>query len=59
MFIAQTGQVSPTLQLPVYVLYVAPIIGFASLAMIFLLRVFGYCDTRRGTLDTEQAGQSS
>jgi TRAP-type C4-dicarboxylate transport system permease small subunit len=59
MFIAQTGQVSPTLQLPVYVVYIAPIIGFASLAMIFLLRVFGYCDTRRGTIDTKQTEQSS
>jgi TRAP-type C4-dicarboxylate transport system permease small subunit len=56
MFIAQTGQVSPTLELPAYILYIAPIIGFASLAMIFLLRVFGFCDAQRNRSDPEQTG---
>jgi TRAP-type C4-dicarboxylate transport system permease small subunit len=59
MFIARTGQVSPTLELPAYVLYIAPIIGFASLAMIFLLRVFGICDVHRSRPDSEQSGPLS
>jgi TRAP-type C4-dicarboxylate transport system permease small subunit len=57
MFIAETGQISPTLQLPVYVLYIAPIVGFASLTMIFFLRLFGYFDRRQAMLDAEQTGQ--
>jgi C4-dicarboxylate transporter DctQ subunit len=52
MFIAQTGQISPTLQLPTYLLYIAPIVGFASLTMIYLLRVFGFCDARRKQPDS-------
>ena len=56
MFIAQTGQVSPTLELPAYMLYIAPIIGFASLTMIFLLRVFGFRDAQRNRPDPEQTG---
>jgi TRAP-type C4-dicarboxylate transport system permease small subunit len=46
MFIAGTGQISPMLGLPTYIIYVAPIIGFASLAVIYLLRLFGMCDAR-------------
>jgi TRAP-type C4-dicarboxylate transport system permease small subunit len=45
-FIAGTGQVSPMLGVPTYIIYVAPIIGFASLALIYLLRLFGICDAR-------------
>lgn len=47
IFVARTGQISPMLALPVYILYIAPVIGFASLALIFLLRVFGICDDAR------------
>ena len=47
IFIAGTGQISPMLGVPTYVIYVAPIIGFASLAVIYLLRLFGICDARR------------
>jgi C4-dicarboxylate transporter DctQ subunit len=47
IFIAGTGQTSPMLGVPTYVIYVAPIVGFASLALIYLLRLFGICDARR------------
>ena len=57
IFIAGTGQISPTLELPTYILYIAPVIGFASLAMIFLLRVFGFCDARRKQPDPGQTGR--
>jgi TRAP-type C4-dicarboxylate transport system permease small subunit len=59
MFIAGTGQVSPTLQIPVYVVYIAPAVGFASLALIFLLRAFGYRDRLRGILDPGQTERPS
>jgi TRAP-type C4-dicarboxylate transport system permease small subunit len=45
-FVAGTGQISPTLGMPAYVLYVAPIVGFASLAVGFLLRLFRLRDAR-------------
>jgi C4-dicarboxylate transporter DctQ subunit len=45
-FVARTGQISPTLGVPAAVLYVAPIVGFASLAMGFLLRLFRLRDAR-------------
>jgi C4-dicarboxylate transporter DctQ subunit len=47
IFVAGTGQISPMLGVPTYIIYVAPIIGFASLALIYLLRLFGICDARR------------
>jgi len=47
LFVKGTGQISPTLGVPTYVLYVAPIIGFASLAFRFLLRLLGIRDSRR------------
>lgn len=46
LFVAETGQISPTLGIPAYVLYVAPVVGFASLAMGFLLRLFRVRDAR-------------
>jgi C4-dicarboxylate transporter DctQ subunit len=46
IFIAGTGQISPMLGVPTYIIYVAPIIGFASLAATYLLRLFGICDAR-------------
>lgn len=45
-FVAGTGQTSPTLGIPAYVLYVAPIFGFASLAVGFLLRLIRLRDAR-------------
>jgi TRAP-type C4-dicarboxylate transport system permease small subunit len=47
MFIASSGQISPTLGIPAYVLYVAPVVGFASLAFGFLLRLCAIRDARR------------
>ncbi len=46
-FIAASGQISPTLGVPAYVLYVAPVVGFLSLAFGFLLRLLGVRDARR------------
>lgn len=40
VFVAETGQVSPTLGVPTYILYLAPAIGFASLALRYLLQLF-------------------
>jgi TRAP-type C4-dicarboxylate transport system permease small subunit len=47
IFVAGSGQISPTLGIPAYVLYVAPVVGFASLAFGFLLRLLGVRDARR------------
>ena len=53
IFIARTGQTSPMLGVPTYIIYIAPVLGFASLAFIFLLRVFGMCDARRSASNAE------
>jgi len=47
IFVAGSGQISPTLGVPAYVLYVAPIVGFASLAFSFILRLLSIRDARR------------
>lgn len=47
LFVKGTGQISPTLGVPTYVLYVAPVVGFASLAFRFLLRLISVRDARR------------
>lgn len=47
LFVKGTGQISPTLGVPTYVLYVAPIVGFASMAFRFLLRLLSVRDARR------------
>jgi TRAP-type transport system small permease protein len=57
MFIAGTGQISPTLGIPAYVIYVAPIVGFASLAFGFMLRLFALRDTRTTTSGEELGGE--
>jgi TRAP-type C4-dicarboxylate transport system permease small subunit len=46
-FIYGTGQVSPTLGVPTFLIYVAPVVGFASLAFRFLLRLLALRDARR------------
>jgi TRAP-type C4-dicarboxylate transport system permease small subunit len=56
VFIAGTGQVSPTLGIPAYVIYVAPIVGFASLAFGFMLRLFNIRDPRTKTASGEALG---
>jgi TRAP-type C4-dicarboxylate transport system permease small subunit len=47
IFVAGTGQMSPTLGVPAYLLYVAPTVGFLLLAFRYLLRLAGLRDARR------------
>ena len=47
LFVADTGQISPTLGVPAWILYAAPSAGFASLAFRFALRLAGVRDARR------------
>jgi TRAP-type C4-dicarboxylate transport system permease small subunit len=56
LFIANTGQISPTLGIPAYILYVAPVVGFVSLAFGFLLRLFLIRDARRTPPKAEWLG---
>jgi TRAP-type C4-dicarboxylate transport system permease small subunit len=56
LFIARSGQISPTLGIPAYVLYVAPAVGFASLALLYLARLFGMRDARRKPVVAEWLG---
>jgi TRAP-type C4-dicarboxylate transport system permease small subunit len=56
LFIARTGQISPTLGIPAYVLYVAPVVGFVSLALGFVLRLFSLRDARRKPPSAEWLG---
>lgn len=53
VFVAGSGQVSPTLGLPAYIIYVAPVIGFASLAFRFLLRLTNVRDARETPVQQE------
>ena len=46
-FVMDTGQISPTLGVPTYILYLAPAFGFASMAFRFLLRLLRVRDARR------------
>jgi TRAP-type C4-dicarboxylate transport system permease small subunit len=46
-FVMGTGQSSPTLGVPVFFIYVAPAIGFSSMAFRFLLRLASVRDARR------------
>lgn len=46
-FVMDTGQTSPTLGVPTYILYLAPAFGFASMAFRFLLRLLSVRDARR------------
>lgn len=43
-FVMRTGQLSPTLGLPMYWLYVAPTIGFSLLALRYVLELVGIND---------------
>jgi TRAP-type C4-dicarboxylate transport system permease small subunit len=56
LFIERTGQISPTLNIPAYILYVAPVVGFASLALGFLLRLLRLRDARIKRPDAEWLG---
>jgi len=42
IFVAGTGQVSPTLGVPTYILYIAPCVGFLLVALRFFLRLIGW-----------------
>jgi TRAP-type C4-dicarboxylate transport system permease small subunit len=53
LFVAGTGQISPTLGVPTYILYVAPFVGFTSLAFRFLLRLANVRDARRSPVWAE------
>jgi TRAP-type C4-dicarboxylate transport system permease small subunit len=55
-FIARSGQISPTLGVPAYVLYLAPAVGFASLAFLYALRLFSMRDARRKPVVAEWLG---
>jgi len=57
LFVAGTGQIGPTLGLPVFILYIAPIVGFASLAFRFLLRLLNIRDARRTTVRPAWLGE--
>ncbi|WP_320170020.1 TRAP transporter small permease [Maridesulfovibrio sp.] len=43
-FVMRTGQLSPTLGMPMYWLYVAPSVGFSLLALRYLLELAGIND---------------
>ncbi|MEP7060994.1 MAG: TRAP transporter small permease [Betaproteobacteria bacterium] len=47
LFVAGTGQISPTLGVPAYILYAAPFFGFISVAFRYLLRLASVRDARR------------
>lgn len=55
-FVAGTGQISPTLGVPTYVLYVAPFVGFLSLTIRFVLRLTAIRDVRRSPHQPEWLG---
>jgi TRAP-type C4-dicarboxylate transport system permease small subunit len=42
IFVAGTGQVSPTLGVPTYILYIAPCVGFLLVALRYFLRLIGW-----------------
>ncbi|WP_319760258.1 TRAP transporter small permease [Maridesulfovibrio sp.] len=54
-FVMRTGQLSPTLGLPMYWLYIAPTIGFGLLALRYLLELLSINDrhTRPMTITTK------
>lgn len=56
MFVAGTGQLSPTLGVPAYILYAAPFFGFILLAFRFLLRLASVRDARRKPVHADWLG---
>lgn len=59
LFVAGTGQISPTLGAPAYILYAAPFAGFVSLAFRFLLRLASVRDARRLPRQPEWLGSGA
>ena len=43
-FVLKTGQVSPTLGVPIGLIYMAPVVGFVLLALRYGLSLFGVID---------------
>ena len=58
VFVMRSGQFSPTLNIPAYFLYLAPVVGFASLAFRFLLRLLSIRDARRQAVETDWLGDA-
>ena len=58
VFVMRSGQFSPTLNIPAYFLYLAPVVGFASLAFRFLLRLLSIRDARRQSVETDWLGDA-
>jgi TRAP-type C4-dicarboxylate transport system permease small subunit len=56
LVVMRTGQLSPTLGTPFYFVYVAPIIGFTSLAFRYLLRLLAIRDPRRQPVEADWLG---
>ncbi len=56
VFVMRTGQVSPTLGTPAYLLYLAPAVGFTSLAFRYLLRLLAIRDARRQPVEADWLG---
>jgi C4-dicarboxylate transporter DctQ subunit len=59
LFVAGTGQISPTLRVPAWLLYAAPCFGFVSLAFRFLLRLTNVRDGRRSPVRLEWLGSAA
>lgn len=58
VFVAGTGQISPTLGVPTFILYVAPCIGFALVAFRFLMRLTDVRDVRRSPIASDWLGST-
>lgn len=56
LLVMRTGQLSPTLGTPVYFLYLAPVVGFTSLAFRYLLRLLAIRDPRRQPIEADWLG---
>jgi TRAP-type C4-dicarboxylate transport system permease small subunit len=56
LFVARTGQMSPTLGVPAWILYGAPFAGFLSLAFRYLLRLANVRDARRSPVHADWLG---
>ncbi len=57
VFVMRTGQISPTLGTPAYFLYLAPAVGFTSLAFRYLLRLLAIRDARRQPVEADWLGE--
>jgi len=58
IFVFATGQVSPTLNMPMYILYIGPMVGFVLLALRYALDLFDLTD-RYGQQSAYSARQTT